>query len=71
MLGLGKLLVGTTALVTWCGFLVIDKRKHPLHAGNLLNSAAVLTLVWLAWGGLDMGLWVVGGVYGVPGCFDA
>lgn len=71
MLGLGKLLVGMAALLTWLGFWVIDKERYPLWAMDLLSLTGALTVLWLSWGGLDAVMWVVGGVYGTSGCLTA
>ncbi|KAK3948913.1 hypothetical protein QBC32DRAFT_350389 [Pseudoneurospora amorphoporcata] len=68
MLGLGKLLMGTSALLTWAAFWTIDKEKYPLWAMDLLSLTGALTAVWLSWGGFDALMWLVGGVYGVFGC---
>ncbi|EGO55357.1 hypothetical protein NEUTE1DRAFT_131134 [Neurospora tetrasperma FGSC 2508] len=53
MLGLGKLLVGIAAMLTWIGFWVIDKERYPLWAMDLLSLTGALTVLWLSWGGLD------------------
>ncbi|KAK1775529.1 hypothetical protein QBC45DRAFT_396048 [Copromyces sp. CBS 386.78] len=45
MLGLGKLLVGTSALLTWAAFWTIDKEKYPLWAMDLLSLTGALTAV--------------------------
>ncbi|KAK3496353.1 hypothetical protein B0T13DRAFT_471378 [Neurospora crassa] len=71
MLGLGKLLVGVAALLTWITSWVIDKEKYPLWAMDLLSLTGALTVLWLSWGGLDAVMWVVGGVYGTSGCLTA
>ncbi|KHE79112.1 hypothetical protein GE21DRAFT_1313168 [Neurospora crassa] len=58
MLGLGKLLVGVAALLTWITFWVIDKEKYPLWAMDLLSLTGALTVLWLSWGGLDAVMFV-------------
>ena len=68
MLGLGKMLVGTLALITWAAFWTIDKEKYPLWAMDLLSLTGALTALGLSWGGFDAVAWVFGWVYGVPGC---